>query len=48
MMKRETSLPFIRKGERRTWGIQAGEPHLCAWEDHGADSTGYHVKAHMR
>jgi len=28
--KRETSLPFIRKGVRRTWELQAGEPHLCA------------------
>ena len=35
--KRETVLPFLRKGERKTGELQASEPHLCAWEDHGAD-----------
>lgn len=26
--------------------LQAGESHLCAWEDHGTDSPGRHVKAY--
>jgi len=49
--KRETSLPFIRNGEGKSWGTtdsQTGEPHLCAWEDHGTDPSGRHVKAHVR
>lgn len=25
---------------------QAGEPHLCAWEDHETDPRGRHIKAH--
>lgn len=24
-----------------------GEPHLCTWEDHGADPYGSKVKAHI-
>jgi len=32
--KRETLLPFSRKGERRPGELQVGEPHLCAWNDH--------------
>jgi len=46
MGKGETSLLFLRKGERKTWELQAGEPHLCAWEDHGVDPPERDVKAH--
>ncbi len=46
--KRETFLPLLRTGERKTRELQAGEPHLCAWEDHGADPPRSYVKAHMR
>jgi len=28
--------------------IQTGVPHLCAWEDHGADPPRSYVKARMR
>jgi len=31
---------------RRPGQLQAGEPHLCAWEDPGADPPGSRVKAH--
>jgi len=31
--KREISPSFSKKGERRTWELQAGEPHLCTWEE---------------
>jgi len=34
--KGQTFLPFLRK-KGRPGELQAGEPHLCAWEDHGAD-----------
>ena len=40
-----TSLPFLGKRERKTWRSM-GEPHLCAWEDRGADPPGRDVKAH--
>ena len=30
------------EGPRET---QAGEPHFCAWENHGTDPPGRHVKA---
>jgi len=47
--KRETSLPYSRKEERRKpEELQAGQPHLCAWEDHGADLPGRDVKMHAR
>ena len=26
--------------------LQAGAPHLCAWEGHGTDPPGRHIKAH--
>jgi len=42
----KTSLPFLRKGERDTWELEAGEPHICACKDHGADHTESHIKAH--
>ena len=28
--------------------LQTGEPHLCAWEDHGKDLPGSNVKACVR
>ena len=38
------------KGKEREKGLrrelQAGESHLCAWDNHGADPSGYSVKAH--
>ena len=37
--------PNFKKGRKE---LQASEPHLCTWEDHGADPSGYHVKAHTR
>jgi len=32
--KKETSLPFLRRVERKTWELQSSEPHICAWADH--------------
>ena len=37
--KGQTFLPFLRK-KGRPGELQAGEPHLRAWEDHGADPPG--------
>ena len=42
--KREILLPFVRK-EGKPGELQAGEPHLCDWEDHGTDPSGRQVKA---
>ena len=28
--------------------LQAGEPRVCAWKDHGTDPPGRDVKAHER
>jgi len=36
--RRETSLPFLRKGEKKT---QETTGCICAWEDHGADKLFY-------
>lgn len=44
--KRETSLPLLRRVERKTWATH--EPHLHAWQDHGMDPPGGNVKAHAR
>jgi len=41
---RETSLPYSRRGERKTQG-STGQG---AWENHGADPIGKHFKAHVR
>jgi len=46
--KRETLLLYIRKGEKRPRELQAGELHLCAWKDHGADPPRGYDKTHMR
>lgn len=36
--KWETSLPVLKRGERKTQGAaDFGEPHLCAWQNHGAE-----------
>ncbi|RMC18996.1 hypothetical protein DUI87_03595 [Hirundo rustica rustica] len=36
--KKETPLPFFLKKEKgRPEELQTREPHLCGWEDHGAD-----------
>jgi len=40
----ETSLLFLRRGERRICGI-AG---FCTWEDHRTGSPEKHIKAHVR
>jgi len=45
---RETSLPFLRKGERNIRKLQISEPHACVQEDHGADPPGTYVKAYVR
>ena len=34
--------------ERKTWELQIGEPHLCAWKDHGADPPGSCVETYAR
>lgn len=34
--KKEASLLFLKPGERHR-ELQTSEPHLCAWDDHGAD-----------
>ena len=44
--KKETSLQFTEREEEGPGELQAGESHLCAWEDHGADPPRRHVKAH--
>ena len=46
--KKGNITPILRKGERKTWELQASEPHLCAWEDHGADPPRSYAKAHTR
>jgi len=28
--------------------LQDGEPHICDWEDHGAEPPGKDVKTHAR
>ena len=41
--------PIFEKGlQGRPGELWAGEPHLCAWEDHGADPPGRHAKACTR
>ena len=46
--KRETSLPFLRKVEGKTWGTTGqGASPLCIG-DQGMDPSGSCVKAHMR
>ncbi|PKU44318.1 rna-directed dna polymerase from mobile element hypothetical protein [Limosa lapponica baueri] len=39
--------PDIQKRKkRRPRELQASQPHLCAWQDHGADPPGISAKAH--
>ena len=41
--KKGSISPIFKKGRPRE--VEAGEPHLCASEDHGADPPGSFVKA---
>lgn len=47
--KKGNITPILKKGRKEDLGkLQDSEPHLCAWEDHGADPPGRHVKAYTR
>jgi len=47
--KKGNITPIFKKGRKEDWGkLQAGAPHLCAWEDHGADPPRSYVEARMR
>jgi len=41
-------LHFQEMEKGRPGEPQAGEPQLCAWEEHGMDPPGRNVKANMR
>ena len=43
--KKGNITPIFEK-DRRPGKLLAGDPHLCAWEDHGADPPRSYVKAH--
>jgi len=36
--------PIFKKGRKEDPFLQAGGPHLHAWEDHGTDPPGIYVK----
>jgi len=46
--ERETSLQFLRKRKGRPKEPQAGEPHLCAWKEHGEDLPARGIRARVR
>jgi len=46
--KREHFSHTEEREERRLRELQASEPHFCAWEYHGEDPPGRHVKACVR
>jgi len=43
--KRGNITPFLKKEKRKTWGLQASQSPLCAWQAHGADPPGNYAKA---
>ena len=45
--KGETSIPLLRKGERRTWGTTGQSASPLHWEDHGADPPGKGIQEHV-
>lgn len=46
--KGNIAFDFSKGKKTRAGKLQAGEPHLCAWEDPGADPLGSNVQAHTR
>lgn len=44
--KKGTITHLQERGKGGPGELQAGEHHLCAWEDHGADPPGRDAKAH--
>ena len=45
--KKGNIAPLYKKRRKKTQGT-TGEPHFCAWEDHGADPPRSYVKVHTR
>ena len=46
--KKGTITHLQERGKGGPGELQAGEHHLCAWEDHGADPPRSYIKAHTR
>jgi len=44
--KGETLCSFLKREKRKTWGSTGSQFHLCAQQDHGAESPGNYVKAY--
>ena len=43
--KRGRTTPLLKREKRKTQELQAIQPHLCAWQDHGVDPPGNYGKA---
>lgn len=39
---------IFKRHKGRLRKLQAGGPHICAWEDHGTDTPGSYAKSHTR